>query len=136
MVGSLILEGDGSAKNPPVVNVKWDGLPYVQGWEKGGEHEQPLKNHLYNKNKDGAWRIDVGIEEVRNIAVDESNEEDTVVVEEEAVEKEDCVEEVERDGDNNDSSSSGDWTSESKDENSDDDDDDESDKDNEEWLVG
>ena len=78
MVDSLILEGDESAKNPPVVNVKWDGLPCVQGWEKGGEHEQPLKNHLYNKNRDGAWRIDVGIEEVRNIAVDESNEEDTV----------------------------------------------------------
>ena len=48
-VTGLVLEDDGSAKNPPVVNVMWEGLAHVQGWEKGGDLDQPAKNHLYNK---------------------------------------------------------------------------------------
>jgi hypothetical protein len=49
------------------------------------------KKHLYNKNKDGAWRVYVCLEEVRTTGVDKSNNKDEVVVEEEGVEEEECV---------------------------------------------
>ena len=70
-VEELISEGDGTAKKPPVVNVMWDELLHVQGWEKGRILEQELKNHLYNKCKAGAWRLDVDIEEVKNVDMEE-----------------------------------------------------------------
>ena len=32
-----------------------------------GEHKQPTNNHLYDKSKEGTWRVDVGIEDVSNV---------------------------------------------------------------------
>ena len=78
-VEKLILAGDGTAKNPPKVSVMWEGLPNVQGWEKGGLMDQELKNHLYNKCKAGAWRLDVDIEEVRNVDMEENDGEDEAI---------------------------------------------------------
>ena len=43
----------------PTVMVEWDKMEDVAGWEKGGEAEQVLKDHLYNKDKQGTWRRDV-----------------------------------------------------------------------------
>ena len=39
-----------------------DKLEDIAGWEKGGEAEQILKDHLYSKDKEEAWRRDVQIE--------------------------------------------------------------------------
>jgi hypothetical protein len=36
MVEEIISEGDRTAENPSVVNVMWEGLPHIQGWEEGG----------------------------------------------------------------------------------------------------
>ena len=102
-VEKLISAGDGTAKNPPKVSVMWEGLPNVQGWEKGGLMDQELKNHLYNKCKAGAWRLYVDIEEVRNVDMEENDGED------EAIEAEDdeAGEEVVVGNGENDSNSSG-----------------------------
>ena len=35
----------------PAVMVEWNKMEDIVGWEKGGEAEQILKNHLYNKHK-------------------------------------------------------------------------------------
>ena len=51
----------------PTVMVKWGKMSDIKGWEKGGDKEQVLRNHLYNKDKKGAWRRDVDIEIVREV---------------------------------------------------------------------
>ena len=42
--------------------VNWDGMPDVEGWEESRESAQRLLPSLYNKDKKGAWRMDVNVE--------------------------------------------------------------------------
>ena len=42
--------------------VKWDGIPDVEDWEDSRESAQRLLPSLYNKDKEGAWRMDVNVE--------------------------------------------------------------------------
>ena len=56
--------------------VTWDKMSDIKGWEKGGDEEQVLRNHLYNKDKKGAWRRDVDIEIVREMQ-EEPDDKDT-----------------------------------------------------------
>ena len=42
--------------------VNWDGMPKVEGWEDSCESAQRLFTSLYNKDKEGAWRMDVNVE--------------------------------------------------------------------------
>ena len=42
--------------------VNWDGMPDVKGWEDSRESAQRLLPILYNKDKQGAWRMDVNVE--------------------------------------------------------------------------
>ena len=46
----------------PLVIVNWDGMPDVKGWEDSCESVQQLLPSLYNKDKEGAWRMDVNVE--------------------------------------------------------------------------
>ena len=50
----------------PEVNVEWDGIEDVSGWENGGTSPQIMKDCRFNKDKEGAWRTDVDLEEDRN----------------------------------------------------------------------
>ena len=96
--------------------------------------EQPPKNHTYNKCKERAWRLDVDVEEVRNVGADESDGDDEAVESEEDEAGEDVVvDEGESDGDSLSGSGSDDWTSELEEES---DEDEESDDDGEEWIAG
>ena len=42
--------------------VKWDGIPDLEGWEDSRESVQQLLPSMYNKDKEGAWRMDVNVE--------------------------------------------------------------------------
>ena len=42
--------------------VNWDGMPDVKGWEDIRESAQRLMPSLYNKYKEGAWRMNVNVE--------------------------------------------------------------------------
>ena len=75
-----------------LVIVKWDGMPDVKGWEYSRENSQQLLSSLYNKNKEGAWRMDVNVELFEDydsdsyycdIYYDESSSEDNQMSEEE-----------------------------------------------------
>ena len=46
----------------PFVIVNQDGMPDVKGWEDSRESAQQLLPSLYNKDKEGAWRMDVNVE--------------------------------------------------------------------------
>ena len=46
----------------PLVIVNWDGMPDVKGWEDSRESAQWLLPSLYNKDKEGEWRMDVNVE--------------------------------------------------------------------------
>jgi hypothetical protein len=47
----------------PTVEVKWDPMPDIAGFEQGGITNQVLLPTKWNKDgKDGAWRMDVDIE--------------------------------------------------------------------------
>ena len=46
----------------PSVIVNLDGMPDVKGWEDRCESAQRLLLSLYNKGKEGAWRMDVNFE--------------------------------------------------------------------------
>ena len=46
----------------PFVIVNWDGMPDVKGWEDSRESAQQLLPSLYNKDKEGTWRMDVNVE--------------------------------------------------------------------------
>ena len=46
----------------PFVIVNWDGMPDIKGWEDSRESAQRLFPSLYNKDKEGAWRMDVNVE--------------------------------------------------------------------------
>ena len=43
------------------VMVQCDGMADVSGWEEGGNLSQVLKRHLWNKDKEGAWRLNIGV---------------------------------------------------------------------------
>ena len=46
----------------PFVIVIWDGMPDVKGWYDSHESAQQLLPSLYNKDKEGAWRMNVNVE--------------------------------------------------------------------------
>ena len=46
----------------PFLIVNWYGMPDVKGWEDSCESAQQLLPSLYNKYKEGAWRMDVIVE--------------------------------------------------------------------------
>ena len=48
-------------KEVPTVMIEWDGMPDVGGWEEGGFEPKELKDHLFNRDKEGAWRLDVAL---------------------------------------------------------------------------
>ena len=43
------------------VMVQWDGMVDLTGWEEGGKMSQVLKPHLWNKDRLGAWRLDIDV---------------------------------------------------------------------------
>jgi hypothetical protein len=89
-----------------------------------------VKNQLYNKCKEGVWRLDVDIEEVRNVDAKESNGDNKEIkVKLEGVEEEVDVE-GESDTDSLGTSDRGDWTSESEGGNNDE----ESDDNKDQWI--
>ena len=47
----------------PFVVVEWDGMPDVKGWERKSTAKQRLLPSLWNKDKEGSWRMDVRLEE-------------------------------------------------------------------------
>ena len=51
----------------PTVVVKWDKCEDIKGWERGGVEDQVLKDHLYNKDKENAWRLDVDADCFREV---------------------------------------------------------------------
>ena len=42
--------------------VNWGGLPDVKGWEDIRDSAQRLLTIIYNKDKEGAWRMNVNVE--------------------------------------------------------------------------
>ena len=42
--------------------VNWYGMTDVKGWEDICDNAQQLLPSLYNKDKEGAWRMDVNVE--------------------------------------------------------------------------
>ena len=48
-------------KEVSTVTIEWDGVPDVGGWEEGGFEPKDLKDHLFNWDKEGAWRLDVAL---------------------------------------------------------------------------
>ena len=46
----------------PLVIVNWGGMTNVEGWEDRRESAQQLFPSLYNKEKEGAQRMDVDVE--------------------------------------------------------------------------
>ena len=77
------------------------------------------------------WRLDVDIEEVRNVGQEESEGDDEAIESDEVEVEEVIVNEGDNDGDSNSESGSDDWTSELEEESGDEE---ESDEDGEEWL--
>ena len=45
----------------PLVIVKWDGMPDVEGWEDNHDSAQRLFPSLYNMYKEGVCRMDVNV---------------------------------------------------------------------------
>ena len=115
IVKECVSEGNGTAKAPPIVMVMWDGLSHVAGWEKGGLLKQELKNYPFNKCKVGAWRLDVDIEEVRNVETLDSDDDNKTIGSQEEDAEEDNREEERDESDGESSSESGNWTSKSDD---------------------
>ena len=107
-------------KDFPTVMIEWDGMPDVGGWEEGGFEHKELKDHLFNWDKEGAWRLDVALAPVDE---DEDNASD------------DDGDDIDADDTNNDSDSNSDGGSEvslSSDSDLSDSDESEDDKDNDE----
>ena len=76
----------------PFVIVNWDGMTDVKGWEDSRESAQQILPSMYNKDKEGAWRMDVNVELCEAYDSDkdncdgsdnESNSDDNVMSEEE-----------------------------------------------------
>ena len=74
------------------MNVNWDGMTDVKGWEDSRESAQQILPSMYNKDKEGAWRMDVNVELCEAYdsdnddcdgSDDESNSDDNVMSEEE-----------------------------------------------------
>ena len=65
LVSDVVDDGAPKVANGKVrdatVMVQWDGMADVSGWEDGGNQSQVLKRHLWNKDKEGAWRLDIGV---------------------------------------------------------------------------
>ena len=43
----------------PLVSVNWYGMTYVKGWEDSRESAQRILPSQYNKEKEGAWGMDI-----------------------------------------------------------------------------
>ena len=62
------VKGEVMGTELPTVKVKWDRMADVVGWEKGGTTEQVPKDHLYNREKVGAYQLDANdFEPVREL---------------------------------------------------------------------
>ena len=48
-------------KEIPTVMVDWDAIPDVGGWEDRRLGPTELKERLFNRDKEGAWRLDVAL---------------------------------------------------------------------------
>ena len=81
------------SEKPPIVEVLWDGTPDIQGSEDPSTSDQKLLPTKFNKDKEGAWRMDMDIE-----LEDDSDDDDEEGSnnEEEDVESE-CEEEIDWD---------------------------------------
>ena len=75
-----------------LVIVKWDGMSNVKYWEDRRESAQRLFTSLYNKDKEGEWRMDVNVElcetydsdnDYCEVSDDESSSDDNEMSEEE-----------------------------------------------------
>ncbi len=64
------------AREPSVV-VEWDGMPDVTGWENKCDGVQILKHHLWNKDKEGAWRMDIDVEPCEAYESDSDSDNDS-----------------------------------------------------------
>jgi hypothetical protein len=49
-------------QNKPTVRVLWDAIPDCTGWETSQETEVILLPTKWNKDKEGAWRMDIQID--------------------------------------------------------------------------
>ena len=43
----------------------WDPILETEAYKEHTESEQVLKPHLYNKDKVGAWRMDIDVDETK-----------------------------------------------------------------------
>jgi len=60
-------------KTKPTVVVRWDPMPDVDGKEKSIEEtQQELPQRKWNKDVEGAWRLDINVSFVEESNVDES----------------------------------------------------------------
>ena len=50
------------SEKPPSVEVLWDGTPDILGSEQPSTSTQKLLPTKFNKDKEGAWRMDMDIE--------------------------------------------------------------------------
>jgi len=57
------------------VKVCWDPIPDIAGWERSQETVRKLPSSKWNKNVDGAWRMDLSIELYDTSDEEESEEE-------------------------------------------------------------
>ena len=60
-------------KTKPTVVVRWDPMPDVDGKENSIEEtQQELPQRKWNKDVEGAWRLDINVSFVEESNVDES----------------------------------------------------------------
>ena len=50
------------SNNPPTVNVQWDAMPDVEGFEESSESEVALWEDKWRKKVRFAWRMDLDVE--------------------------------------------------------------------------
>ena len=63
--------GEENQTKHPEVKIERGEIPDVSGLEKCGTNPQLMKDYLFNKDREGAWRTDVDLEEDRNNDIDD-----------------------------------------------------------------
>ncbi len=72
-------------KTKPTVVVRWDPMPNVKGKENSIEEtQQELPRHKWNKDVEGAWRMDINVGFIEDSNIEESVKNIDVRVESEA----------------------------------------------------
>ena len=72
-------------KTKPTVVVRWDPMPDVEGKENSIEEtQQELPRHKWNKDVEGAWRMDINVGFIEDSNIEESVTNIDVRVESEA----------------------------------------------------